>query len=88
MNCSILKIQLLFFLQNEYLDKIPKGNTMIVDDSLVIVGNDTIKDLYNFVAKRQSLAQQTDDFTNWLMYTRILVELSLAITSYTANKEK
>ena len=60
----------------------------VIDDSLVIVGNDTIKDLYNFVVKRQSLAQQTDDFTNWLMYTRILVELSLAITSYTANKEK
>lgn len=60
----------------------------IVDDSLVIVGNDTIKNLYDFVAKRQSLAQQSEDFTNWLMYTRILVELSLAITSYTANKEK
>lgn len=60
----------------------------IVDDSLVIVGNDSIKNLYDFVAKRQALAQQSGDFTNWLMYTRILVELSLAITSYTANKEK
>lgn len=60
----------------------------IVDDSLVIVGNDSIKDLYNFVAKRQSLAQEKDDFVNWLMYTRILTELSLAITSYTGNKEK
>ena len=60
----------------------------IVDDSLVIVGNDSIKDLYEFVAKRQALAQETDDFVNWLMYTRILTELSLAITSYTANKEK
>lgn len=60
----------------------------IVDDSLVIVGNDSIKDLYEFVAKRQSLAQEKDDFVNWLMYTRILTELSLAITSYTANKEK
>lgn len=60
----------------------------IVDDSLVIVGNDSIKDLYEFVAKRQALAQEKDDFVNWLMYTRILTELSLAITSYTANKEK
>lgn len=60
----------------------------VVDDSLVIVGNDSIKDLYNFIAKRQELAQQSDDFVNWLMYTRILVELSLAITSYTGRKEK
>lgn len=60
----------------------------IVDDSLVIVGNDPIKDLYEFVAKRQALAQETNDFVNWLMYTRMLAEVSLAITSYTANKEK
>ena len=60
----------------------------VVDDSLVIVGNDSIKDLYDFIAKRQALAQQTDDFVNWLMYTRIQVELALAITSYTGNKEK
>lgn len=60
----------------------------VVDDSLVIVGNDSIKDLYNFIAKRQKLAQQSDDFVNWLMYTRILVELSLAITSYTGSEER
>lgn len=60
----------------------------VVDDSLVIVGNDSIKDLYNFIAKRQELAQQSDDFVNWLMYTRILVELSLAITSYTGSEER
>lgn len=60
----------------------------VVDDSLVIVGNDSIKDLYNFIAERQELAQQSDDFVNWLMYTRILVELSLAITSYTGREQK
>ncbi len=60
----------------------------VVDDSLVIVGNDSIKDLYNFIAKRQAIAQQSDDFVNWLMYTRILVELSLAITSYTGSEER
>lgn len=60
----------------------------VVDDSLVIVGNDSINDLYNFIAKRQELAQQSDDFVNWLMYTRILVELSLAITSYTGSEER
>ena len=60
----------------------------IVDDSLVIVGNDSIKDLYEFVAKRQALAQEKDDFVNWLMYTRILTEISLAITSYTGSEER
>jgi hypothetical protein len=60
----------------------------VVEDSLVIVGNDSIKDLYDFIAKRQELAQQSDDFVNWLMYTRILVELSLAITSYTGSEER
>ena len=66
-----------------------KGNIMsVVDDSLVIVGNDSIKDLYDFVSDRQRKAQESDNFVDWLMYTRILVELSLAITSYTANREK
>ena len=60
----------------------------IVDDSLVIVGNDSIKNLYDFIAKRQALAQQSDDFVNWLMYTRILTEISLAITSYTGSEER
>ena len=60
----------------------------IVDDSLVIVGNDPIKDLYEFVAKRQAIAQEKDDFVNWLMYTRILTEISLAITSYTGSEER
>ena len=60
----------------------------IVDDSLIIVGKDSIKDLYEFVAKRQALAQEKDDFVNWLMYTRILTELSLAITSYTGSEER
>lgn len=60
----------------------------VVDDSLIIVGNDSIKDLYDFVSDRQRKAQKSDDFVNWLMYTRILVELSLAITSYTGNKDK
>lgn len=66
-----------------------KGNSMsVVDDSLVIVGNDSIKDLYEFVSDRQRRAQESDNFVDWLMYTRMLVELSLAITSYTGNKEK
>ena len=66
-----------------------KGNSMsVVDDSLVIVGNDSIKDLYDFVSDRQRRAQESDNFVDWLMYTRMLVELSLAITSYTGNKEK
>ena len=60
----------------------------IVESCLAIVGDDSIKNLYEFVAKRQALAQETDDFVNWLMYTRILVELSLAITSYTGRKDK
>ena len=60
----------------------------VVDDSLVIVGNDSIKNLYEFVSDRQRRAQESDNFVDWLMYTRILVELSLAITSYTGRKDK
>ena len=60
----------------------------IIDDSLVIVGNDSIKNLYEFVEKRQALANEKDDFVNWLMYTRILTEISLAITSYTGSEER
>ena len=60
----------------------------IVESCLAIVGDDSIKNLYEFVAKRQALAQETDDFVNWLMYTRILTELSLAITSYTGSEER
>ena len=46
----------------------------VIDDSLVIVGNDSIRDLYKFVEKRQALANESDDFVNWLMYTRIMVD--------------
>lgn len=60
----------------------------VVDDSLVIVGNDSIKNLYDFVSDRQHRAEESDNFVDWLMYTRILVELSLAITSYTGRKDK
>ena len=60
----------------------------VVDDSLVIVGNDSIKNLYDFVSDRQRRAEESDNFVDWLMYTRILVELSLAITSYTGSKKK
>lgn len=60
----------------------------VVDDSLVIVGNDSIKDLYDFVSDRQRRAQESDNFVDWLMYTRIMVELSLAITSYTGSEER
>ena len=60
----------------------------VVEDSLVIVGNDTIQNLYDFVSDRQRRAQESDNFVDWLMYTRILVELSLAITSYTGRKDK
>lgn len=60
----------------------------VVEDSLVIVGNDSIKNLYDFISDRQRRAQESDNFVDWLMYTRIMVELSLAITSYTGRKEK
>ena len=60
----------------------------IVEDSLIIAGNDSINDLYKFIEKRQKLATESDDFVNWLMYTRIMVELSLAITSYTGSEER
>lgn len=60
----------------------------VLDNSLTIVGNDSIKDLFDFIEKRQKLAQQSDDFVNWLLYTRIMVELSLAITSYTGSEER
>lgn len=60
----------------------------VVDDSLVIVGNDSIKNLYDFVSDRQRRAEESDNFVDWLMYTRILVELSLAITSYTGREDK
>ena len=60
----------------------------VVEDSLVIVGNDSIQNLYDFVSDRQRRAEESDNFVDWLMYTRILVELSLAITSYTGRKDK
>ena len=60
----------------------------IVESCLAIVGDDSIKNLYEFVEKRQALANEKDDFVNWLMYTRILTEISLAITSYTGSEER
>lgn len=60
----------------------------VVDDSLIIVGNDSIKDFYKFIAGREQKARESDDFSTWLMYMRILTELSLGITSYAARKDR
>lgn len=60
----------------------------IVDDSLIIAGNDSIKDLYEYVSDREQKAREANSFPDWIMYSRILTELSLAIVSYTAKKEK
>lgn len=60
----------------------------VVDDSLVITGNDSIKDLYEFIADREQKARGTNRFSDWIMYSRILTELSLAIVSYTGSKAK
>ena len=62
-----------------------------IDNSLIITGSDPIKDLYDFIADREQKAREADRFSDWIMYSRILTELSLAIVSYAgskANKEK
>lgn len=60
----------------------------VIDDSLVITGNDSIKDLYEFIADREQKAREANSFSDWIMYLRILTELSLAIVSYTGSKAK
>ena len=60
----------------------------VVEDSLIIAGNDSIKDLYEYVSDREQKAREANSFPDWIMYSRILTELSLAIVSYTAKKEK
>lgn len=60
----------------------------IVKDSLTIAGQDPISDLYEFIEKRQRLAEEDGGFADWLMYTRILTELSLAVVTYAAHREK
>ena len=60
----------------------------VIDAALIVAGKDKIADLFAFVQERQKVADQEDSFVDWLMYTRIMVELSLAITAYAGNKEK
>lgn len=60
----------------------------VVDDSLIIAGQDSINDLYRFIEFRQRLAEETDSFPDKIMYTRILTELSLAVVTYAAHREK
>ncbi len=60
----------------------------VIDDSLVMTGKDPIKDLYDFIADREQKAREANSFSDWIMYSRILTELSLAIVSYTGSKAK
>ena len=60
----------------------------VVDNSLIIVGDDSIKNLFEFVKDREQIARESNDFPTWLTYARILTELSLAITSYAGRKKK
>ena len=59
-----------------------------IDASLVIIGDVPIRKLYEFIAKRQQQSKEKDGYADWLMYSRIMVELSLAIVTYAGNKEK
>ena len=60
----------------------------VVDDSLVMTGKDPIKDLYDFIAEREQKAREADRFSDWIMYSRILTELSLAIVSFAGSKAR
>lgn len=68
--------------------RVKRRHMNTIDASLVIVGDVPIKKLYEFIAKRQQQSKEKDSFADWLMYTRIMVELSLAIATYAGNKEK
>ena len=62
----------------------------VIDAALCVVGKDTIEDLFKFIEKRQKLANEKGSYSDWLMYSRIILELSLAIATYAScsNKEK
>ena len=59
-----------------------------IDASLVITGNDSIKDLYEFIADREQKAREANSYSDWIMYSRILTELSLAIVSFAGSKAR
>lgn len=60
----------------------------VIDDSLVLVGNDSIKDLYEFIADQEKKTRGTNRFSDQIIYSRVLTDLSMAIVSYTGNKAK
>lgn len=60
----------------------------VIDDSLVITGNDSIKDLYEFIADQKKKTSGTNRFSDQIIYSRVLFDLSMAIISYTGSKTK
>lgn len=60
----------------------------VIDDSLVLVGNDSIKDLYEFIADQEKKTRGTNRFSDQIIYSRVLFDLSMAIISYTGSKAK
>lgn len=60
----------------------------VIDDSLVLVGNDSIKDLYEFIADQEKKTRGTNRFSDQIIYSRVLTDLSMAIVSYTGSKAK
>lgn len=57
--------------------------------ALKAIGQDSIEEFYSFFLEKQSKTDTSvKHFADWLMFTRILVELSLAVTAYASEKDK
>lgn len=59
-----------------------------IEDALKVVGDDSMKNLFDFCMMRQELSNPDVDFFEWVEATRTLADVGLAIYGYAVNKER
>ena len=59
-----------------------------INDALKIAGDDSIRDLFEFVEMRHEMADPNKDFFGWVEALRTASDVGLAIYGYANSKER
>lgn len=59
-----------------------------INEALKIAGNDSIKELFDFVSMRMEMADPDENILEWVEALRTASDVGLAIYAYAVNKER
>lgn len=59
-----------------------------INEALKFAGNDSIKELFDFVSMRMEMADPDESVLEWVEALRTASDVGLAIYAYAVNKER